>query len=111
MHKITIKDFPELDLGDKRRNERFISIINNICAQPGSSIPKQNEDWYATKATYEFYKNKQVSIELIQKAISSYGESLIGEEEEIIIAHDFSEISYDLLKSTYLCLGSGIRNN
>ena len=99
MHKITIKDFPELDLGDKRRNERFISIINNICAQPGSSIPKQNENWYDTKATYEFYKNEQVSIEQIQKAISSYGESLIGEEEEIIIAHDFSEISYDLLKS------------
>ena len=80
MHQITTKDFPELDLGDIRRNERFVSIINTISALPGSSIPQQNSDWYPTKATYEFYKNEDISIESIQKAISSYGSNQVGSE-------------------------------
>jgi hypothetical protein len=62
MHHISVKDFPQLDFGDKRRNERFVSIINNVSSQPGSSLPKQNENWYSTKATYEFFKNEEVSL-------------------------------------------------
>jgi len=94
MHLITTKDFPELDLGDKRRNDRFISIINNITNQPGSSIPKQNETWYDTKATYEFFKNESVSLSELEKAISSYGISQIKGKEQVLIAHDFCFISY-----------------
>jgi hypothetical protein len=110
MHKITIQDFPNLELGDKRRNERFVTILNNVINQPGSSIPKQNESWYDTKATYEFFKNEEVSVELLQKAISTYGESLIGEVDQILIAHDFCEVSYDGLKSEGLGYVSGGQN-
>ncbi len=94
MHQVTIKDFPELDLGDVRRNERFVSIINNISNKPGSSIPLQNNDWYSTKATYEFYKNEDVSIEALKKAIAYYGSSQI-EGDQVLIAHDFCQISYN----------------
>src|SRR6266487_3679740 len=68
MHKITVKDVPHLDFGDVRRNERFVTIINNVSSQPGASIPKQNKSWYDTKATYEFFKNKDVSIEALGKS-------------------------------------------
>ena len=94
MHQITIKEFPELDLGDKRRNERFISVINNISNQPGSSIPKQNGSWYDTKATYEFFKNESVSLSALQKAISSYGSSQVKGKGRVLVAHDFCQISY-----------------
>ncbi len=94
MHRIRVKDFPQLDFGDKRRNERFVSIINNISNQPGSSIPKQNENWYGAKATYEFFKNEEVSLFSLQQAISSYGGSLIGDVGQLLIAHDFCQISY-----------------
>ena len=69
MHRVTINDFPFLDFGDKRRDARFVSIINNSGSQPGSSIPKQNKSWYDTKATYEFYKNEEVSLEALKKTI------------------------------------------
>jgi hypothetical protein len=107
MHKITIQNFPNLDLGDKRRNERFVTIINNVINQPGSSIPKQNEGWYDTKATYEFFKNEEVSLEELQKAISNYGSDLVGDVNQILIAHDICEISYDGLKSEGLGYVSG----
>lgn len=95
MHKITVKDFPDLDLGDKRRNARFVTIINNISSDPGSSIPKQNQDWYETKATYEFFKNEDVSPESLQKAIMQFGAKPVSDAATVLIAHDISNISYN----------------
>lgn len=99
MHQITVKDFGDLDFGDKRRNSRLVSIINNISSNPGSSIPKQNGNWYDTKATYEFFKNKDVTMASLQKAIAYYGGSQIGNETQVLVAHDFCQISYDDLQA------------
>jgi hypothetical protein len=99
MHKITVKDFPHLDFGDVRRIERFVTIINNISTQPGASIPKQNSTWYDTKATYEFFKNKEVSIEALKKAMMQYGVTQTADEMTLLIAHDISNISYNDLQA------------
>lgn len=99
MQSITLKDFPNLDFGDIRRSERFVKIIDNLSTQPGSSIPKQNNNWYDTKATYEFFKNEDVSIESLQQLISSYGVSQIKSTEPLLIIHDISNISYNDLKA------------
>jgi len=95
MHHVTIKDFPQLNLGDIRRNERFVSIINNVSNNPGSSIPGQNAGWYSTKATYEFYKNEDVSLNELEQIISSYGRSQVSGSNSVLIAHDFCQISYN----------------
>lgn len=95
MHQITLKDFPDLSLGDIRRNNRFVSIINNISSNPGSSIPVQNTNWYSTKATYEFYKNEDVSLTALEQAIKSYGSSQVSGLKSVLIAHDFCQISYN----------------
>lgn len=99
MHKISVKDLPHLDLGDIRRNERFVTIINNVTQQPGASIPKHNKSWYDTKATYEFFKNKDVSIEELRKTIMQYGASKATDELNLIIVHDISNISYNDLRA------------
>lgn len=99
MHKITVKDFPHLDFGDKRRDERFVSILNNISTQPGSSIPKQNKRWYDTKATYEFFKNEDVSVEALQKTMMMYGANHVSDKKELLILHDISNISYNDLQA------------
>ncbi len=98
MHKITVKDFPTLDLGDKRRDERFIKIIENIVRHPGSSIPRHNERWYDTKATYEFFKNEDIKLEAITAAISDFGVSQ-AEKQQLLIIHDTSTISYNDLQA------------
>ena len=99
MHKITIKDFPHLDFGDIRRDERFVTIINNVSSQPGASIPKQNKKWYDTKATYEFFKNEDVSLEQLRKTMMMYGAKQLAEEMKVLIAHDISNISYNDLQA------------
>ena len=102
MHKISVKDFPHLNLGDIRRDERFVTIVNNISSQPGASIPKQNKSWYDTKATYEFFKNENVSIEELKKTMMMYGAKKITDEMKVLIAHDISNISYNDLQAENL---------
>jgi Transposase DNA-binding/Transposase Tn5 dimerisation domain len=98
MHKIAVKDFPTLDLGDKRRDERFIKIIENIVRHPGGSIPQHNERWYDTKATYEFFKNENIKLESLTAAISGFGVSQI-EQQQLLVIHDTSTISYNDLQA------------
>jgi hypothetical protein len=99
MHKISLKDFPCLDLGDVRRNERFVTIIENITAQPGSSIPKHNDSWYDTKATYNFFRNEQVSVASLQKSIEQYGARQLENVSEVLLIHDTSNISFNELQA------------
>lgn len=99
MHKITVKDLPHVDFGDIRRDERFVTIINNISSQPGTSIPKQNRRWYDTKATYEFFKNKDVSIEKLKKTLMLYGAKQVSDEMQLLVIHDISNISYNDLQT------------
>lgn len=99
MHQVTLEDFSALDLGDIRRDKRFITLINNISTQPGSSIPLQNESWYDVKATYEFFKNEEVSLEAIQKALSCYGVKHVSGHAEVLIVHDISVISFNKLQA------------
>jgi hypothetical protein len=49
-----------LDLGDKRRNNRFINIIKNKVRQPLESIPQMGESWSDVKMTYAFYDNDKI---------------------------------------------------
>jgi Transposase DNA-binding/Transposase Tn5 dimerisation domain len=101
MQQITVKDFPHLDLGDVRRNERFVTIINNVTAQPGASIPRHSSSWYDAKATYEFFKNEQVSLDELNKAMQHYGASQVMEADapSVLIIHDISNISYNELQA------------
>ena len=102
MHNLTVKDFPGLDLGDIRRDERFVEIINNLNERPCSSIPQLNDNWYDTKATYVFLNNKNISLDAIKKGVSSYGSTQIEGLKKVLIAHDMSNISYNDLQAVGL---------
>src|SRR3982750_4908248 len=102
MKQMTIDDFPQLDLGDIRRKERFVTIINNVSTQPGASIPQQNSSWYDTKATYAFFKNEQVSIQELKEAIKDYGAAQLAAQPSVLVIHDISNISYNDLQAAGL---------
>jgi hypothetical protein len=95
MHQITVKDFPYLNFGDIRRGERFVTIINNITNEPGSSIPKQNKSWYGTKASYDFFKNDDVSLDCLKDTMMLYGAQQVVDKLQLLIVHDISNISYN----------------
>ncbi|MDR3679107.1 MAG: IS4 family transposase [Flavipsychrobacter sp.] len=110
MHNITVKDFPHLDFGDKRRDRRFVTLIDNLTQHIGSSIPGQNDNWYETKATYNFFKNEEITIDSLKKTIASYGAAQVSDLSQVLIIHDISNISFSGLQAEglgYLDHGHG----
>jgi hypothetical protein len=99
MHQVSLEDFSGLNLGDVRRDKRFITLINKISTQPGSSIPRQNDRWYDVKATYEFFKNEEVSQQALQKALSDYGHKQVADQLQLLIIHDISTLSFNRLQA------------
>src|SRR5271163_4409896 len=99
MHKLSVKDFPGLDLGDIRRDNRFVAIINNINENPEGSIPQLNDSWYDTKATYNFFNNEDIGIDGLKKGITGFGSAQVSDLNKILIAHDVSNISYNNLQA------------
>jgi hypothetical protein len=100
MQPLSVNDFPRLDFGDKRRGQRLVTMINNISSQPGSSIPRQNKTWYDTKATYEFYGNEEITVEMLKDTLAAYGAAHLGTDtQKIFVAHDISIISYNNLSA------------
>jgi Transposase DNA-binding/Transposase Tn5 dimerisation domain len=99
MHHVTLEDFSGVDFGDIRRGKRFVTLINNISSQPGSSIPRQNGNWYDVKATYEFFKNDEVSLEALKKVVSAYGSKQVEDQLQLLVVHDISTISFNSLQA------------
>ena len=50
-----------MDLGDPRRNQRAIRLIERLSAQPTASVPQACGDWADTLAAYRFFDNDKVS--------------------------------------------------
>lgn len=62
------EELRQADLGDKRLNDRLISICDRFSESPESSINQACEDWAETKAAYRFFQNQDVEARDILEA-------------------------------------------
>ena len=66
------EEISHLSLGDKRRESRFLKIVQQKISHPVASIPESGEDWSDIKMTYAFYNNDKIKqsaiISCIQRA-------------------------------------------
>src|SRR6516165_11324304 len=60
------EELGKADFGDKRLTKRFIQITSDIAAQPEGSVPQACGSEAATKATYRFLDNENVTPEAIR---------------------------------------------
>ena len=54
------QEFEELELGDARRTQRLIKLVDDLSAQPTGSIPLACGGWPETKAAYRLLDNPAV---------------------------------------------------
>ena len=54
------QEFKGLELGDARRTERLIKLVDDLSAQPTGSIPLAGGGWPETKAAYWLLDNPAV---------------------------------------------------
>jgi hypothetical protein len=51
------QEFESLELGDARRTQRLIRLVDDLSAQPTGSIPLASGGWAETKAAYRLLDN------------------------------------------------------
>ena len=54
------QEFKDLELGDARRTQRLIKLVDDLSAQPTGSIPLACGGWPETKAAYRLLDNPAV---------------------------------------------------
>jgi hypothetical protein len=57
------EEFRQVDLGDKRLNQRLIGLALQRAQSPHASISQSSQSLAGTRAAYRFYDNRKVSME------------------------------------------------
>lgn len=91
-----------LNLGDKRRNDRFRKIVETAADHPTASVPQAHSQWYDTKATYSFWSSPKVdSVQLLQ-AIGRATAQRAVDYPSVLILHDTTNIGFSSSSSEEL---------
>lgn len=88
------EEFSGIDLGDKRLDKRAQKILGDLGAHPSKSIPAASGDWYATKATYNFFSHEKVnSIHLLSRHVDSLI-TRAADEAVLLCPQDTTELDF-----------------
>lgn len=88
------KELKEVSLGDKRLNKRLKTIVSELSACPGGSIPEVSGHWGNTKATYRFWDNEQVKAEEIMSAHAKMTQERCAKHETILSIQDTTDFDF-----------------
>lgn len=88
------KEYVSIQLGDKRLQERLITITQAFMARPQGSIPEAMGDWAKSKAAYRFFDNKKVHFKNILTAHREATHQRLGEAPVLLAIQDTSFIDY-----------------
>jgi hypothetical protein len=86
--------------GDKRLTKRFIQITSDIAAQPEASVPQACGSEAATKATYRFLDNENVTLEAIRAPHRDKTVERVKEYKTVLAIQDTTSLNYAAHKAT-----------
>lgn len=100
MEKWAAKELASIDLGDARRNQRLIRIVEDLAAQPDSSVPQASGNAAATKATYNFWKSPYFQASDIRAAHIDSTIERIKEHQIVLAIQDTTNIDLTSHRAT-----------
>jgi hypothetical protein len=59
------EELQQLDLKDRRLEQRARKLLGDFFGQPGSAIPQACGDWAGSKGAYRFFANERVHSEAL----------------------------------------------
>lgn len=87
-----IEELKNADLQDKRLNDRFVAVLNQLAGHPNASISAAAGGYAETMAAYRFFNNEKVGFEnVLQPHIDSTCKRM-AEQPVVILAQDTTEI-------------------
>ncbi|MBD3885959.1 IS4 family transposase, partial [Phormidium tenue FACHB-886] len=86
------------ELGDKRRTQRLVQLIEDIASAPNASIPQVSRDNGAMQGIYEFWANRRIDADAILSGHQQQTLKRIAEHEVVLAIQDTSELDYSSQK-------------
>jgi len=84
----------KIDLGDKRRNRRACTVIEQLGSQPQCSIPAAIGGWSETKSAYNLFASDEVTA---QQILAPHFQSTLERVKQypvVLVAQDTTELDY-----------------
>src|SRR6266487_4220395 len=94
------EELRKADFGDKRLTKRFIQIMSDIAAQPEASVPQACGSEAASKATYRFLDNENVTQEAIRASNRDKTVERVKEYKTVLAIQDTTSLNYATHKAT-----------
>jgi hypothetical protein len=87
-------ELENVDIGDRRLNERSKIILKRLSADTAGSINANCQGWNETKAAYDFFNNPRVQPEKILLPHRQATIERIADQEVVLIAQDTTDLDY-----------------
>ncbi len=94
------EELGSVDLGDKRRTARLITICGRLSEMPESSINQACGNWAETKAAYRFFQNDTVDVQTILAAHRAKTAERAGQHRTVLAIQDTSYLVYTRHRQT-----------
>ena len=94
------REFEQVNLGDKRLNDRLKQIAEDLSAAPEAPINQASEDWAATKAAYRFFQNEKVTSGQILRPHQARTRERMSQESIVLAIQDTSYLNFSSHKRT-----------
>lgn len=89
-----IEEFGGLDLGDKRREDRVLEVVQQLAARPAASLPVACTDLAALKATYRLLDNEAISREALLAGHVAATWARVAAEPVVLAVQDTTDLDF-----------------
>ncbi|MEE4377516.1 MAG: IS4 family transposase [Candidatus Competibacteraceae bacterium] len=88
------EEFKDLKLGDARRTQRLIKLVDDLSAQPTGSIPLACGGWPETKAAYRLLDNPAVEWREILEVHTTRTVERLASQPVVLCLQDTTELDF-----------------
>ena len=87
-------EFHDLELGDARRTQRLIKLVDDLSARPTGSIPQACGGWAETKAAYRLLDNPAVEWREIRDVHTTRTVARMAGQPVVLCLQDTTELDF-----------------
>jgi hypothetical protein len=89
------EEFKDIDLGDKRRDQRAILLAERLAEKPTASIPGACRGWAETQAAYRFLAQEEMEWRDILAPHWACSQARMREQAVVLCIQDTTELDFN----------------
>lgn len=94
MQRWAAEELEQAQLGDSRRKQRLIRIVEDLARQPGESVPQASRTKAATKAAYDFWNSPYIKPSDIQFAHREKTIQRVKQHNVVLAIQDTTDLNF-----------------